>query len=271
MMNTPFRKILTSLGCAVTLSLSAMAPAQAAIIVGTFDPAFGGGFTNLGWKGSFTFEVPNGCLQQANGSYVAGINNCEDVNTLESQVTLYEFDNPAASEILNFGQRPSVEWLRITNQEVTGFIAGGCFECQNYRSPNGTLANVAAGYARFSYGLSFDYDLFASLDFPNATPTQATANLLAAIYEEDVTADVEKILFMDADAQADGFQKGDLYGNCSEKYGEGGLYYECGSTNAPDFTITTRLNEVPEPATGVLVLGALGAVAWVRRRKSRLN
>jgi hypothetical protein len=65
------------------------------------------------------------------------------------------------------------------------------------------------------------------------------------------------------------FARGDLYGNCRERRGDGGKYYLCGSTDAPDFLITTRISEVPEPASGALILGALGAAAWVRRRKSR--
>jgi hypothetical protein len=43
------------------LAACAVGPAQAAIYTGVWDPTYGFPFTNLGWRGSAGFSVPNGC------------------------------------------------------------------------------------------------------------------------------------------------------------------------------------------------------------------
>ena len=59
------KKLAQAFFAMLFLSLAAMAPARAAVIVGTFDPGFGGAFTNLGWRGSITLQVPDYCFTSA--------------------------------------------------------------------------------------------------------------------------------------------------------------------------------------------------------------
>jgi PEP-CTERM motif len=51
----------TGLGALVALG-AALAPAQAAVVVGAFDPAFGPSLPNLGYRGTATFFVPDACF-----------------------------------------------------------------------------------------------------------------------------------------------------------------------------------------------------------------
>ncbi len=54
----------TAAGALVALgaALAPVAPAQAAVVVGAFDPAFGPSLPNLGYRGTATFFVPDACF-----------------------------------------------------------------------------------------------------------------------------------------------------------------------------------------------------------------
>ncbi len=250
-------RILAAFGCTTALLLGAAAPAHATVIVGTFDPAFGGGFTNIGWRGSVTLSVPDTCLSQRNGVVVTSIDDaCKDSAILNSEIDLYEFNKPASFVNINFGASPTLTHLDIAQGELLGFSTFSCFECMSYKRPPavGLPLNMAPGYDKFSYGLSF------SLTTPKV-------QLLAAIYAVDVSLDVEPFLFQDASADP-GFQKGALLQNCQQNFGDGGIFYECSSTNAPDL-ILRKFDEVPEPAAPLLMGSALLAAAVTRRRQQR--
>ncbi len=85
-------------------TLGAGGPAAAAIYTGVWDPTFGADFPGLGWKGSATFFVPDGCLRS--GSVT--IDNTPDcggaARLLNAQVVFYDVGAPT----VDIGQ---VDWL----------------------------------------------------------------------------------------------------------------------------------------------------------------
>jgi hypothetical protein len=174
------------------------------------------------------------------------------------------------------GARPYLGQVRIEKGLVTGFSTWGncffgCLSVGGFRSPGAD--SLGSGYDLFSYGLSF------RLNDPSV-PTDPSVFLYADIFATDVKAgsDVEKILFQDGSDDA-GFQKGELYGNCKSR--ANGHYYECvsGQTKETlavytkfeqltDAEYEARQMNVPEPGSLALMFSALGAAAWVRRRKA---
>jgi hypothetical protein len=57
------RRTLAAAGMGALVALgAAVAPAQAAVVVGAFDPAFGPFLPNLGYRGQATFFVPDACF-----------------------------------------------------------------------------------------------------------------------------------------------------------------------------------------------------------------
>jgi hypothetical protein len=55
---SPVRFWASAMACALSLVTGA---AQAAVYTGVWDPVYGAPFTNLGWRGTATFAVPDGC------------------------------------------------------------------------------------------------------------------------------------------------------------------------------------------------------------------
>lgn len=62
MMQTRVRKALFSFAVAVAAALGAAGPAQAAIVNGSWDPAFGSPFAGLGWNGTANWFIPDTCV-----------------------------------------------------------------------------------------------------------------------------------------------------------------------------------------------------------------
>ncbi len=275
-MKTQIRNVLASLGCAVALSLSAIAPAQAAIIVGTFDPAFGNGFTGLGWSGRVEFFVPEACLNPS-ASTTGQDHACDAAEITSAYVDLYALTGIPQSERLNFMTdtlRMSIWDVTVSGGTVTGLNTGlerlvrhvavntwyqlpnnewtfnTTYEDQwrsayggDWANPAGTLTSpaVAEGYKNYDYGL-FLRDGVAELHANSHT--LVNFGVSGAPNIQDTTF------------------------GCPYD----GDYAICVSEVPPTITFT-RLDPpptvIPEPSSIALFFGALGAAGWVRRRKSR--
>lgn len=76
-------------------ALGAAGPAEAAVYSGRWDPAFGGIFGDLGWKGSAHFEVPTACLGLT-GSFSNLTSPCGggDMKVLDAQLEFYNKADP---------------------------------------------------------------------------------------------------------------------------------------------------------------------------------
>lgn len=284
-MKSSINRYISIAACIAALFFMAVAPARAAYIVGSFDPEFGGGFTGLSWSGEIEVYVPDSCLA-VDGNYDASNLYCPGAKTTRAEVVLTRAaTGPDPQEIIDFGPktigsgfmsfvlpaRPFLNQVKIERGFVTGFSTDdpsflwpwlGGFESAR-QGPE-----LGGGYDRFSYALSF------SMNKPSVL-------LYADILARDVKRGsvVEKILFQDNDP-TENYRRGELYDNCRSM--AFGFYYECvsgqaspngDSTSVAKFSLAqfTDLDvpmNVPEPDSLALVFGALGAVAWVRRRKT---
>ncbi len=244
MLTSP-RRLLAALGC--SLALGAAAPAQAGIIVGTYDPAFGNGFTGLGWMGQVRLDVPDTCLALSAATLTSA--ECQGTRILGGYVKLYDLSDPSKYDLLDFMSstlRLGLMDIRISDGSFAGlytnleFNAQGTWQStfsEHWASPAGTLGGqVDPRYANYRYGLFFDGDQAflrasaISIDFSQAAPVDPS---FGCPWDGD--------------------------------------YAICSSATAPS-VVFTRLEEpptdVPEPA-GLLLLGsALAAAGWVRRRRA---
>ena len=91
-----FKAIVASLLAACALAVP-FRKADAAVFVGTFDPAFGLAFPRLGFNGSATFQIADSCLS------VNGFCTDTPIDLTSATVTLYDSLNPASNDVLNFG------------------------------------------------------------------------------------------------------------------------------------------------------------------------
>lgn len=102
MLNSVRAKIVAAFIAGLAAMLTPMRQADAAMFVGTFDPAFGPAFPRLGFSGTATFEISEACLAQT------GFCTAEPIDMLSATVTLYDLLNPANSDQLSFGFTPLV-------------------------------------------------------------------------------------------------------------------------------------------------------------------
>jgi len=78
------------------VSMAATLSAHAAVYTGNWDPAFGAGYSGLGWKGEATFVIPDACLALGPGDYGNG-SSCSNfgMKLLSASVSVY-FSTPAS-------------------------------------------------------------------------------------------------------------------------------------------------------------------------------
>jgi hypothetical protein len=95
------------------LAVGVLGQAHAALIVGRWDPAFGAPYSNLGWRGSLTADIPDSCA----GFSLRGTNlllplNCPSMNVLAADVEFYNTGNTGVTlETVNF--EPTTELFAV--------------------------------------------------------------------------------------------------------------------------------------------------------------
>lgn len=140
---------------ALTLGAMAAVPAQAAIYVGDWDPAFGSDFPDLGWRGEATFLVPDACL--ATDGWVLNGNACSGfgMQLLSAEVEFYRLSdpsNPAFHETLQFDVASSA----VLAMELDDGLLTGVLGSFLYSRPS-TLPLAGGPYTDFV--LFFEGDL----------------------------------------------------------------------------------------------------------------
>lgn len=105
-------------------ALTWAAPGQAALYGGSWDPAFGPAFPDLGWRGEALFYVPDACLAQS--GWVFNWASCSSfgMQLVNATVDFYSLSNPsntALQETLVFGTASDAV-LKMNIQE--GSLAG---------------------------------------------------------------------------------------------------------------------------------------------------
>lgn len=245
-MHSRLQKLLAAAGC--WLALSTLVPAQAGIIVGTYDPAFGHGFTGLGWMGEVRIDMPDDCLALS----AASLDNaqCQSAHMVSGYVKLYDLTDKNKYELLDFMSptlRLHLDDLIITDGTLAGIFTslqhydsaggdwGGTFS-ENWARPQGTLGGpVDPGYAFYRYGLSIEGDM---------------ALLRASAINTN--------------------QQGDPVFGCPFDLD----YAICDSETSPQVLFTALVEpptDVPEPSDLLLLGSALAAAAWTRRRHARAH
>ncbi len=159
MLNKTVKKGLMALLMAGAGLLGVAGQSQAAVFVGSFDPAFGGTvlpLANLGFRGQATFYVPDACLTSGDGFYNNGFG-CtaiDKIKMISATVELYDAMQPPVQstlDTLNFAQFIFPDFSGINDVLIVGGAVVGV-DTQIMMSPSG--ANVPDIYVG-PMGLSF--------------------------------------------------------------------------------------------------------------------
>lgn len=237
--------------------------AHSAVYTGSWDPSYGSPFPNLGWKGEATFYIPDACLLSPDGWINNGAACSSGVMAITSgHVDLYNVTS--GTEFAHFGFNSS--FSSVTQMEVTGGDLSGVKG--GFLIPwNPDLSSL--GYGKDTYfWLAFDGGpaMFhvtcedrklgglknggsGVLPFPSTTANRGQVKgWVNSNYDGQCGSEVESWGW-NSNGQPGGAAGPLLWSTA------GGL-------------IRTDGTNIPEPASLVLVLSALGA-GWVVRRRRR--
>lgn len=120
------RQFFARSAAAAALALAALAPAQAGLVVATWDPAYGSPFPNLGWRGEVKVDVPQACLALGGSQdHAVAPPDCDPVTVLSAQVFFYVVGTPnTVIETLDFTSLLVIDSVSLANAfEVVGFNA----------------------------------------------------------------------------------------------------------------------------------------------------
>ncbi|MBU6259750.1 MAG: PEP-CTERM sorting domain-containing protein [Burkholderiales bacterium] len=135
-------------GLILAAGLAAFVPAQAAIVVGVWDPTYGAPFPNLGWSGNVKLYAPNSCVSLAAGMYNNDGLSCALISVVSAQVDFWNTANPSLTlETLNFSSDVS-----ISSFAVDGAGTVTAFGSSIIGTELSTLALAGNDY----FGLGFD-------------------------------------------------------------------------------------------------------------------
>lgn len=94
--------------------------AQATLVVGTWDPAYGSPFPNLGWRGTATLSASENCLTFA-GTVPNPTVGCP-MNLVEAKVMFYNNSDPlTVLETLDFTGSSQLDSIYVDTGKITGF------------------------------------------------------------------------------------------------------------------------------------------------------
>ena len=112
-------KGLARAALAMGLGLGAAGGAQAGLITGNLDPAFGPVLPGVSYSGAFSFNVADSCAGNAAGLVlVDAVANCGGPVAVNFDFNIYETANPANLETVNLALSSNFLWV------LDGFIIG---------------------------------------------------------------------------------------------------------------------------------------------------
>ena len=122
------RQFFARTAATAALALAAIAPAQAGLVVATWDPAYGTPFPNLGWRGEVKVDVPQACLALGGAQdHLVSEIGCSPMTVVSALVFFYDLSDPnTVIETLDFTSLLVVDSVSLFNAfEVVGFNAHG--------------------------------------------------------------------------------------------------------------------------------------------------
>ena len=142
-----------------------VAPSNAVVVIGKWDPSFGPAFPDLGWRGEATFSVPDACL--AKSGWVFNFESCSNfgMKILSADVEFYKVSDPtntAFQETLSFDDPSSV----VERMNIENGVLAGLFGTFDYSVPS-TLPLAGGPYTEF---VLFFEDNIARMGFISNPP-----------------------------------------------------------------------------------------------------
>ena len=119
------RSVLSVLLLSAAAALGSPGSAQAALYSGTYDPAYGGIFPELGWQASALFDVPDSCLAIGTGNNIPISGLCAGFDVLSAEVSFYNIADPGT--ILNsYALDPNVivNGINLAGGDLAGIDTG---------------------------------------------------------------------------------------------------------------------------------------------------
>jgi hypothetical protein len=220
-------------------------PAQAAIVVGSFDPAFGAAIPNLGFRGTVTAFVPDACFAQPAGA-ILDTDPCSNggMAVLTTSVDFYNVNTPGQPGFAALNPAPAFPPGGVVGV-VTGFDGV---------SQQNELLGIDTGTT---------YSQWISVDLADPGPTASAA--------DDVAFSSSMRLRFYADPLSSPPSPGaPAYAAVLEACANLETGPFCVESNPAATVFQRRATAVPEPASAALVAAALAAVlaaALVRRRR----
>ena len=169
------KQVLRGVGLALAMSMASVGSAQAAVYAGNWDPAFGGIFNALGWKGSATFVVPDACLGLS-GSFSNISAGCGGggLKVLDAQVEFYNrLTDPSGLhvlETLHVGDAPVVNGMTLASSAGVTSLLGA--DTGYFHGQQGSIFEAESMGHDYFFHLILHGDqaaLFYTLN-PNDTP-----------------------------------------------------------------------------------------------------
>lgn len=127
-------------GMVLALMLTLAAPARAAVYTGIWDPGYGTPFTNLGWRGTATFFVPDGCKPETTLD-VNNIDGCGGLAAVNAaSVEFYDLTDETQATLATLVFTPStllVDTLRFVDGALTELLTS----LSDYQLADADLSN----------------------------------------------------------------------------------------------------------------------------------
>ncbi|MDH4393760.1 MAG: PEP-CTERM sorting domain-containing protein [Aquabacterium sp.] len=255
------------------LALASPLGAQAGLVTGNWDPAFGSFLPGLWYQVKAEWDVPDACRLQDDGIYTTAGGACAGSTVLSAKLRLFDIGlaNPGTFDenspnSFNFEMNPpfsppnpgafGVTRVRVLGQQIVGVDAGQFINLPTLTSPTSANFNgVVVAALNNSFGLHFGVlgpvvTCFNCSDEGDG-PVPGNLPVLAS------TAGLTQVLttFNGDGSPALRDTNGNTLGVLLD---EKGVFVRQIVTATP----------VPEPGSLALVLAALGSAAWLRRRRT---